>query len=74
MLNKDYVMLLNQSVTFLFFIKYCNLLQQCGYTSYWSESSGREEIVFDNIFEWTMPVIAAMREFLDYVEIPLNPL
>lgn len=35
MLNKDYMLLVNQSVyLFIYFIKYCNLLQQCGYTSY----------------------------------------
>lgn len=74
MLNKVYVLLVNQRVNLYLFIKYSNLLQQCGYNSYWSESSGREEKFFYNIFEWTIPVIVAMREFLDYVEILLNPL
>ncbi len=75
MLNKVYVLLVNQSVHFYLFInKYCNLLQQCGYNRDWSESSGRVEIVLFDIFEWTIPVIVAMREFLDHEEIILNPL
>ncbi len=50
MLNKVYVLLVNQSVHFYLFInKYCNLLQQCGYNSDWSESSGRVEIVLFDI-------------------------
>lgn len=46
MLNKVYVLLVNQRVNLYLFIKYSNLLQQCGYNSYWSESSGREEKFF----------------------------